>query len=192
MNMDNLDPGTLDQNVQEFGQPKRRGWWSRNWLWFVPTLLLGMVLLCCGCPVAIGLWFYGQVFNLEVFQVAMQKIEADETLRRELGEPIKPIHWPPPAFQPEEREIDVRWDIEGPKGRAKAHLKSRLMGQRWETVTLEVVLANGKKVFLAADEGGDESPKWVPPKPGDKKPESNAPAPEINLPTPPADMPGGK
>ena len=192
MSTDNLGQGTFDQGMQDFGPLKPRGWWSRNWLWFVPTLLLGLVLLCCGCPIAIGLWMYGQVFNLEPFQVAMQKIEADETLRRELGEPIHAIHWPPPSLLAEERDLDVRWDIEGPKGHAKAHLKSRLMANRWEPVLLEVELPNGQKVLLVADEGGNDAPKFETPKPETKKPETNGPAPQITLPTPDAQEPGAK
>jgi hypothetical protein len=197
MNMDNLDQETLGQNAPVFGQPKRRGWWSRNWLWFVPTVLLALVILCCGCPLAIGLWLYSRVFDLDVFQDAMQKIQANAELTRELGQPISPVRWPPPSFQPEDREMDVRWEIAGPKGRANAHVKARLMKGRWETVILEVVLANGKRVSLAVEEGGNEAPKFEPGKPAAAKPpatkpEAGAPAPQINLPTPPADVPEAK
>ena len=58
MNMDNLDQGTLGPNVPEFGPPVQRGWWSRNWLWFVPTLLLAMIVLCCGFPLGFVIQFY--------------------------------------------------------------------------------------------------------------------------------------
>lgn len=191
MNMDNLDPGTLDQNVQEFGQPKRRGWWSRNWLWFVPTVLLAMVLLCCGCPAGIALWFLGHIFEVPPLQEAMQKIQSNEAVTQELGQPITPVYVPPPSFQGSDREIEWRWFIRGPKGQATAHIKTRPTGGRFETVVLEVSFANGKKISIA-EEGGNEAPKFVLPKAEDKKSESNAPAPEINLPTFPDDGPGKK
>jgi hypothetical protein len=188
MNMDNLDQGTLGPGAAELGGPPRRGWWSRNWLWFVPTVLLGMILLCCGCPLGIGLWFYSRVFDLDVFQDAMKKIEVNADLTSELGEPIKPAYWPPPVFQPLDRELDVRWDVQGPKGRANAHIKARLMEGRWEPVVVEVTLANGKKVPIAV-EGGNEAQPFEAPKADGKKPDESAPPPDINLPVPPGDMP---
>jgi len=189
MSMNNIDLQALDKDLQEFGrQQKQRGWWSRNWLWFVPTLLLTMVVLCCGCPAGIFYWVFNKVYDLEVFQIAMAKIEADDGLRQELGQPIEIVRWPPPAFSIEATngsgEADIRWEIEGPKGRAKAHVHARLTDNRWEVVILEVVLPNGKKVSIAAEgDGADDAPPFENPKPGATKPEETGPAPEINLPT---------
>ena len=194
MNMDNLDQALLDPNLQQLEPPKQRGWWSRNWLWFLPTLLLSCVLLCCGCPAGIGLWFLNQAFKLEVYQTAMQKIKTDETLRQELGEPIETLHWPPPAFRVEQHdhrgEADMRWEIAGPKGHARAHLTARLADEDWDIVVLEVELANHKKVSLSVE--GNEAPIYQPPKPDDQKPDDNAPPPEINLPMPDVQAPAEK
>jgi hypothetical protein len=192
---------STDQNgVEVFDQdplasaPPRRGWWSRNWRWFVPTVLLTLVVLCCGCPLGFFYWAFNKVYDLEVFQVAMQKIQADAGLRRELGEPITIVRWPPPAFRIEDNngsgEADVHWEIEGPKGRAKAHVQARLTNGRWDTQVLEVVLANGKKVLLADTGGANDAPVFKGSTPGTKKPETKGPAPEISLPMPPDDAPG--
>jgi hypothetical protein len=187
MSMNPMDLESLDKGFPPSAPPPR-GWWSRNWLWFVPTVLLTLVILCCGCPLGIAFWLFNKVYDLEVFQTAMQKIEADDGLRRELGQPIAIVRWPPPAFSIEERngrgEADIRWEIEGPKGRGKAHVQARLTGERWETVRLEVVLANGKKISLAEADGANEAPPFEGPKPETEKSDAAAPAPEINLPIP--------
>ncbi len=183
MNMDNLDEGTLNQ-AAPLPVPPRRGWWSRNWKWFVPTLLLLFVILCCGCPVGFGFWFYSRVYEVPPLQQAMQQIQSNEELAQDLGQPIKPVYFPPPTFQGSEREIEVRWFIRGPKGQATAHIKARPGGGGFETVMLEVTLADGKKVSIA-EHGGNEAPTFEAPKPGEKKTEENAPPPEINM-QPPA------
>lgn len=188
MSMDKFDLQALDKDLQEFGrQQKQRGWWSRNWLWFVPTLLLSTVVVCCGCLGGVFYFVVNAVYEQEMFKDAMAKIEANDVLQKELGQPITFVRWPPPAFSMNQTngsgEADIRWEIEGPKGHANAHVHARLTGDRWETVILEVVLPNGKKVSLAAEDGGDNAPIFVTPKPGDTKPEDTGPAPEINLPT---------
>ena len=83
--------------------------------------------------------------------------------------------------------VVVLWNIEGPKGRAKAHALAKRRQGKWETVVMDVELPNGKKVLL--NEGGDEAEAFTPPKAEPNKPEANGPPPEINLPVPPADTP---
>jgi hypothetical protein len=189
MNMDNLDQAALDPNLQQFQSPPQRGWWARNWLWFIPTLLIACVILCCGCLGGIGAWLFHS-FPLEVFQMATEKINADEGLQQELGKPIVPVMSRATSYRKEPREAEIRWEIQGPKGRAKAHVTARKDGDKWEMVVLEVTLADGKKLPIAQEGGNIAKP--FESKPAETKPENDSPAPEINLPTPDADMPGGK
>jgi hypothetical protein len=138
-------------------------------------------------------WLFGRIRSLAVYRAAMQTIQADKRLQEELGQPIQSISWPPRSAAPSARigdsEIDVRWGIEGPKGRAKAHVQAERRSGQWQTVVLEVVLAGGKRIALHAGDASDDAPAFKPSKPQDKKPET--PPPEINLPTPPVDVPGG-
>jgi len=95
------------------------------------------------------------------------------------------------SFRKEAREADIRWEIEGPKGRAKAHVAARKEGDRWDLVVLEVTLADGKKISIAQEGGSNDAPKFES-KPAETKPEDNSPPPDINLPAPPGDMPSEK
>jgi hypothetical protein len=187
MNMDNLDQATLAQNVEGFPPPKQRGWWSRNWLWFVPTVLLSCVVLCCGCLGGIGYWFF-KSFPTEVLQMAMAKIEADEGLQEELGKPITLDMTKTMSFRKEPQEADIHWNIVGPKGQARAHATARKEGDRWDLVVLEVTLASGKKISISQEGGNVAAPFESKPAEKSPGPESNAPPPEINLPAP-AEMP---
>ena len=187
MNMDNLDQATLDPNLQQSAPPKQRGWWSRNWLWFVPTLLL--VLIVAGGGGVYWLLFV-RVYNLKECRSAMQAIQADNNVQASLGQPIQPIYWPSqeaaPSAQTDQSRIDIRWSIEGPKGRAKAHTLVEQRQGQWQTVIVEVILTDGKKISIGSDAGGDVAPPFLGPKTEPQKPDDNGPPPEINLPMPDA------
>ena len=192
MNFDKIDLEALQRDLEEFAREQaERGWYRRNWRWFVPTALL-TVIVVGGAALYWALFL--RVYGLEVCQSAMRTIRADKQLQEALGQPIQTVKWPSrsaaPSARIEESEADVLWSIEGPKGRAKAHVFARRMLGKWETVTLDVVLPNGKKVLL--NEAGDseaQAPPFTAPKAEPNKPETNAPPPEINL-APPADAPG--
>ena len=191
MNMENIDLEALQSGLETFDHQRRqRGWLRRNWLWFVPTLFVVLVLLGGG-----GVYWtmFLHVYQLDVFRTAMQEINADEALQSELGQPITIVKWPPPAARLEAQEQDIRWPIEGPQGSAKAHVSARLMQGNWEIVQLEVMLADGKRLQVASSGGGAtdaalfEAPEVEPQKPDD---DTKAPPPIINLQVPPNDAPG--
>lgn len=193
MSLNGIDLEALQRDLEEFAREQRqRGWFKRNWLWFVPVLLLAIVVLGGGFLY----WsLFIRVYHLPVCQSAMRTIQADKSLQNSLGQPIQPVYWPSreaaPSARIEESEIDVRWNIEGPKSHAKAHVLAKLRQGQWEIIQLEVLLAGDKRVSLADAAGGaDEAPAFAPPKPGTDKPSSNMPAPEINLSAPPDDGPG--
>ena len=191
MSTNNPNSDALEKDSQEPSQPQQKcGCCLRKWRCIV-LVLLAMILLGGG---AIYWSLYLRAYRLEVCQSVMRTIQMDKELQNSLGQPIRPVYWPSretvPNARIEESEIDVRWTIEGPKGRAETHALAKLRQGKWETIVMEVKLPSGKKVLLAEAGGADEAPAFDGPKPETKKPETNAPAPEINLPIPPDDGPG--
>ncbi len=186
MSMKDIDLAALEKDLRALAARKRRrGWLRRNWLWFLPTLLLALIVLAA----AVGYWWlFVRVYRLDVCRAAMQTIQNSKELQEKLGLPIGVVWWPSqsaaPNAQIEDRDIDVRWSIEGPKGRAKAHAHAWMTREdKWE---LKSVTVDGKEVPLPNT--GSEAPPFQSPKPAGKTPESKAP-PDINLPVPPADAP---
>ena len=120
MSMDNIDLAALDRDLQEFArQQKERGWWRRNWRRLVLVLLLLAVVIAGG-----AYWLLiGRIHHLDVYQTAMEAIRADKQLQQQLGEPMHSVKWPlrsaVPSARIEDREIDIRWGIHGPKARAR-------------------------------------------------------------------------
>ncbi len=198
MNLENIDLVALQRDLEEFAaERQKRGWFRRNWLWFIPTLLV-VIVLAGGAG---AYWvLFTRVYQLDVYQSAMKQIEADGPVCRELGNPITAATWPPPSARIEATEIDVRWHIEGPDGRAKAHVLAKRMQGKWEIIQLEVILANEKRLAITSDtESSADAPAFVPPAATPETtpsaasstaaPEANAPSlpgPEINL-APPSD-----
>ena len=204
-----IDMTALHKDLQAIVEPpKRRGWFRRNWRWFVPVLLLTIIVGGAG---ALYWNFFIRVYNLEVFQAAMRTIGADKDMQKTLGQPIEPVRRPPSLFSKagwqeivptariEENEIDItKWQIEGPKGQAKAHLLAKKRGGEWQIVMLEVTPVGGKKVSLHEAGGGeDEAPVFhggaptSPPAQG-KKQDAKSPDINIDLPGLPPDAPAEK
>ena len=188
MNSKDVDLAADGRNAPKLAR-KRRGWFGRNWLWFVPVLLALLILFGAGW----GYWvFFGRVYCLDEYRSAMEKIEGSDQLRSKLGEPILAAGWPPPSPRLEDREREVRWDIQGPKGRAKAHILARLMQGNWEFVIMEVTFTDGRKVSLVDEIGAaGDAPRFEGTKPESEKPETDVPPPEINLQMPDLQVPEG-
>jgi hypothetical protein len=148
--------------------------------------LLLLLLIALGGG-AIYWALFARIYRLDECRQVMQKIEANEDLRKELGQPIHTAGWRPPSARLEASERDIRWEVAGPRGTAKAHVNARLRQGDWEIVVMEAVLPSGKKISLA-EEGG--APKFEAPKQGESKPESKGPPPEINFAIPPDAGPG--
>jgi hypothetical protein len=181
MSSDKLDMAAIDKHVQEYTKQKRRGWFRRNWLWFVPLdLLLAIVV----AGVVLYWAFYTRVYDLDLCQKAMLTISADPSMQQSLGDPIETISWPSrdtvPSARVEENEVDVIWNVEGSKARAKVHATSRKRQGKWDIVVLEVTMPDGKKKSLGAAGSGDDLPPPFNPggqaaNPGASNPKANRP-----------------
>ena len=183
------DAEKTEKNASTPAEPKPRGWFRRNWR---RILLLLLVVVVVGAA-ALYWNFFLRVYNLEVCQSAMKSIAADKAMQETLGQPIKNVLVPSqetiPNARVEKDEIDVIWNIEGPKKKATAHLLAKRRQGRWDIVILDVTPAGGKRVSIQqTGEGEGEAKPYSPegtkpePKPDAKKPEAKSPDINIDLP----------
>ena len=164
MSENDIDLAALDRDLQKL--PKsQRGWWSRNWKRLVLLLVL---LLVAG--VAYSGWYFSRLLRNESYQQAMRKISENKEVTAALGEPIKLVYFaPPPSFFSDGDNFEMRWEVIGfTQKQAKAHVKTRLMNGKWETVLMEIKLPGGKNTTLTDDEGGNLPPIFNAPPAGDK------------------------
>jgi hypothetical protein len=181
MSFNYSDPTALNANFPDHAQ-KPRGWWSRNWKWFIPTLFLCMILMCGGCVAGIFFMFISGLKQTEPYVVTMQKIQANAEAQEALGQPIRDDSWFP-VLTPDGNNLDIRWDLSGPKGKGKAYVKARTTNGKFDIVVIEVTLPNGKRLLLHDEgPGGNDAPAFTPKgaADGEKKQES-APPPDMNI-----------
>jgi hypothetical protein len=67
-----------------------KSWFSRNWKWFVPTLVLGLVLLIAVAVGALLTFVFGLLKSSEPYQHAVAVASSNPAVVRELGTPIVP------------------------------------------------------------------------------------------------------
>jgi hypothetical protein len=189
----------LGTNAQQADQAQKPAIRKRHWFRRVLLVLLAIVVLGAGG----GYWFLiGRVHGLDVYRTAMEAIQNDKDLQGDLGAPIVATPWwPLPSARIEERETQLDWVIEGPKGQAKVHLLARPIGGKPpEIVVLEVTMPGKKKVSLAESiHGNDDAPllpqfppqQPAPPATGKPKQELPPAGTDIQMPVPPDAPPGG-
>ena len=67
-----------------------KSWFSRNWKWFIPTLILGLVLLLALFVGGLVTFVFGLLKSSEPYQHAVAVASSNPDVVRELGTPIVP------------------------------------------------------------------------------------------------------
>src|SRR5258708_11554092 len=67
-----------------------KNWFSRNWKWFIPTLILGLVLLLTLVVGGLLTFVFGLLKSSEPYQHAVAVASSNPDVVRELGTPIVP------------------------------------------------------------------------------------------------------
>jgi hypothetical protein len=67
-----------------------KSWFSRNWKWFVPALILGLVLLLALVVGGLLTFVFGLLKSSEPYQHAVAVASSNPDVVRELGAPIAP------------------------------------------------------------------------------------------------------
>jgi hypothetical protein len=67
-----------------------KSWFARNWKWFVPTLILGLVLLLALFVGGVLTLTFGLLKSSEPYQHAIAVASSNPDVVRELGTPITP------------------------------------------------------------------------------------------------------
>src|SRR5262245_13746561 len=69
--------------------PPRRGWWARNWKWFVPVGCLLPILFCAGLFTAVGLFITGAIKSSEPYSHSVAEAQTSSDLSSALGSPVQ-------------------------------------------------------------------------------------------------------
>jgi len=144
----------------QLGQPlpamPRKGWWGRNWKWFVPVGCLGAILLFAGFIVLILAIVFGAIRSSDIYKEAVAEASANAQVAQALGTPIEPGWLVVGRFnvRNDSGSADLTIPISGPRGRAVIYVVATKTAGKWKFTTLLVtVKGSDKQIDLKAEHG---------------------------------------
>ncbi len=131
---------------------QQKSWFSRNWIWVVPTggCLLVILLFVFG----IGAAIFGVtklISNSTPYEYALDKTKTDERVINILGEPIETngIMQGNISINNSSGEADIRIPIKGPNGKAFVIVKAEKYDDEWDYDELYVeIKETGEQINL--------------------------------------------
>ncbi len=123
-------------------QTARPGWWSRNWMWFVPTGCLAILVLFAVFVGGIVMLVFGAMKSSDAYESAVTRAKASPEVAAALGTPIEEGLFVSGKVNVEgsSGEADLTIPISGPNGKAKVYAVATKRAGRWTYSTLEVAI----------------------------------------------------
>jgi len=69
-------------------QPAKKGWFGRNWLWFVPTIILVPIFCCCGGGGLLTWYAFNKIMELPAYVDGVAIAQQNADVQKALGSPI--------------------------------------------------------------------------------------------------------
>ena len=139
--MDNVPPPFVPPGQPPYpgqpmypGQPPRtRSWWSRNWLWFVPTGCLGLLLLIALFVGGIVFFVFGVIKSSDVYKTAVAQAKANPRVTDALGTPISEgiVLSGSINTSGDTGNADLNIPVSGPKGKGTIFVTANKSGGIW-------------------------------------------------------------
>lgn len=147
----------------------RRGWWSRNWKWFVPTGCLTLIAIGVAFVLCIVFFVFGVIKSSDVYQTALARAKQDQRVTAALGSPIKDGLVPSGKTNVDGASggADIAIPISGPKGKGTIYAVGTKSAGKWDFSKLAVQIDGGALIDLkegshqteTASESDEETPK---------------------------------
>lgn len=131
-------------------------WWSRNWKWFVPTLVVTGMALIAAFVLAIISFVFGMMKSSEPYQTGLSRARADAAVVAALGEPITPGYFVQGNIDGSAAsgEANLAIPLKGSRGAATLYVEASKRAGEWQYETLVVALDGGQRIDLR-DEDDD-------------------------------------
>lgn len=118
-----------------------KGWWGRNWGWFVPTACLGCLILpvaCVGGCIWLGV---SSIKSFDPFEEALAAANSHPRVEELLGNPVV-MDWKGLSGQVntelDNRRAEMNLPLKGPQGRGTLRLLAYQRNGVWEYERLEL------------------------------------------------------
>jgi hypothetical protein len=134
-------------NHPEMNPPQQKGWFGRNWKWFVPVGCLSMVIMAVAVVAGIIFYAFGALKSSDVYQQALAKTRSNQAVISELGEPIVEGFWFSGSItvSNDSGNADFRIPVSGPKKSGAVHAVAVKRLGKWDFSALEVEIEGETK-----------------------------------------------
>jgi TonB family protein len=165
--------------------PQRKGWWGRNWKWFVPTGCLVLIVGLVAFVAAVVLIAMTAIKSTDVYRQALARARTDAEVVEHLGEPIKDGWFVKGSVNTAGSHgyADFEIPVTGPKKKGTLYATALKEGGEWQFTTLELAVEGmeGRHSLLEPvappappDYTSEVESGGVPPPPPLTRPSANA------------------
>lgn len=152
---------------------RRKSWFSRNWKWLVPVILI----VCFGLPMMLMASVFAAMKNSDAAKESVLRAQANPLVAQQLGTPITEGWLVSGSINTSTTsgDADLAVPISGPKGKAKIYVTAHKASGAWNYSVMEVAIeGNDQRISLLSDaaSGGEYSS----PPPGAPAPPAIQPA----------------
>jgi hypothetical protein len=133
-----------------------RGWFPRNWKWFVPSTFTLVAVLA-----GVAAFGYVQVRSYRyrqnpAYQAALAEVQANKQVQDLLGEPVVDSDWNPQgAIELRDNatlgEARFNFTVSGPKGHADVGAEARMVDAQWALTRLELITQDSERIRLTKE-----------------------------------------
>jgi hypothetical protein len=118
----------------------RKGWFGRNWKWFVPTGCMTIIVLIVALIGGIFVLAMGTMKSSDAYTQAMARVQADPQVADKLGRPVTPGWFISGNVNVngDSGDANLSIPISGPKGKGKIYVEAKKSAGTWQFETLQV------------------------------------------------------
>ena len=120
--------------------PEQKGWFGRNWKWFVPTGCLSIILVVVIGASAVVYLAFSAIKSSDIYQESLGKAKSNAAVVSALGEPIN-AGWQLSGninVNGNSGTADVKIPISGPKKSGAIYATAIKKQGKWQFSVLEV------------------------------------------------------
>jgi hypothetical protein len=146
-------------------------WFSQNWKWFLPTIILGPLLLLALFIGGILTFVFGMMKSSEPYHHAVATAQNNPEVLRELGDPVEPGWFTSGSINlsGSSGAADMAISLNGKLRHGSVHVIANESGGTWTYQKLEVFVdGHDTPIQLLPDPVLPENPDLVLPKSKDK------------------------
>ncbi len=130
--------------------PRKRSWFGRNWLWFVPLVCLVPILACGGIVMLV----FGLLKSSDAYTESLRMVRAHPKVVAAVGEPMEPgfLVTGQVNLNNDAGNADLTYEITGPGDVGTVHVIASKAGGKWTFRTLDVRMkSTGTHINVLAD-----------------------------------------